>query len=464
MKRIIGIIALCAVLLSMSACKKEEEKANTTEETGVKSEVKLLDGEKFSMYIALPTCKSSYVAPEETGDSIVDAIHLRNALVEEELGVKLDFTVSDRTTSGTDQQAETDKIRTLIQSGDTTYDAFVHVQHSGMPTLITEKMFVDWNTIPNINLEEPWWYSNIERDICYGDKIYLMTGDYNYTTFSNLECLVFNKEMCDELELDYPYESVQNGTWTHDKFLAYIKAAGKDINGDGKIAASDDRMGFGGWYYEQVPALFSAYGGTSLVRDDDNLPVLAIDTERNYTVIDKMIEIFDNQNTFAELKTYSAFEKAFKEGRLLFMDGFLLHAAGLRSAEIDFGIIPFPKLDETQEDYYSRAANVGGFTYIPVTNQNLEKTGLVLESMARHSYDTITPTYFDKVLTIKTARDIESEEMITLIKDSARFTDAGIWSPASIGAAGKGNTLSSEYASRKDALEVEIEALVDLYK
>lgn len=53
--------------------------------------------------------------------------------------------------------------------------------------------------------------------------------------------------------------------------------------------------------------------------------------------------------------------------------------------------------------------------------------------------------------------------MITLIKGSARFTDSNIWSPASIGAAGKGNTLASEYASRKDSLDIEIEALIELY-
>lgn len=461
-KRTLSLLLIAAITLSISSCDKK--KATTVEPTEEKVVVKPLEGEKFSLYIALPTSKGSYIAPEETGNTIVDAVYLRNTLVSEELGVELEFTATDRTTSGTDQQEETSKIRTLIQSGDTTYDAFIHVQHSGMPTLITEKLFVDWNTIPHINLENPWWYSNIERDICYGDKIYLMTGDYNYTTFSNLELLVFNKTMCDELGLEYPYEMVKSGTWTHDKFLSYIKAAGKDLNGDGQIETTVDRMGFGGWYPEQVPALFAAYGGTSVVKDDDNLPTLAIDTERNYVVIDKMLEVFGNQNTFAETKTYSNFEKAFKENRLLFMDGFFLHAASMRGMELDFGIIPYPKLNEDQEEYYSRAANVGGFTYIPVTNENLEKTGLVLESMARHSYDTITPAYFDKVLTIKTARDTESEEMITIIKDSARFVDSNVWSPASLGASANGNMLASAYASRKDSLEITIETLIDLYK
>ncbi len=427
-------------------------------------EGKPLEGETFSMYLALSTVKNSYIAEEETGDTLVDAVLERNSLVEERLGVDLDFVCTTLTSSGADQNTETSNIRTLIQAGDDTYDAFVHVQHTGMPTLIEEEMFVDWNEIPYINLDNPWWYSNIKRDICFGDKVYLMTGDYNYTTFSNCECLLFNKEMCDELGLAYPYSMVYDGTWTHEKFVEYIRAAKKDINGDGAMTRADDRFGFGGWEYEQLPALFAAYGGEVLVKDDNNLPVLNIDNEITYTIVDKMLEVFSDDSAFYEGKTGADYQNPFKEGRLLFMDGFLLHAAAFRNLDLDYGFVPYPKMNEEQEDYYTRCANVGGFTYIPVTNTNLEKTGMVLEAMAYYSEETVMPAYFDIILTVKSTRDVESEDMIPIIRNSARFLDANIgWTPSSIVKANNGNTLASAIASSKDAWEEKIEALTELY-
>ena len=473
------LLAACLSVLLLTACneannppKPQGDPSNTdddgdpvqTEATLNVPEGQCLAGKEFSMYLALPTVKQSYIAPEENGDVMNDAVFERNRLVEDRLGVKLNFVCSTRTSSGGDQREETNLIRTLIQAGDDTYDAYVHVQHTGMPTLIEEEMFVDWNEIPYVELDNPWWYSNIKRDICFGDRVYLMTGDYNYTTFSNCECLLFNKDMCDELGLAYPYDMVYDGTWTHEKFLSYIKAAAKDINGDGQIVREDDRFGFGGWQYEQLPALYVAYGGETLVKDDRNLPVLNIDNERTFTIVDKMLEIFSDTSAFYEGAKSANYQNPFKEGRLLFMDGFLLHAAMFRNLELNYGFIPYPKLDETQSEYYTRCSNVGGFTYIPVTNTDLEKTGITLETMAYYSNQTVMPKFFDVILTVKSARDVESEDMIPIIRDTARFMDQFVgWTPSSIVQATNGNTLASAIAANSDAWQDKVDTLAELY-
>ncbi|MBR5308237.1 MAG: extracellular solute-binding protein [Clostridia bacterium] len=425
------------------------------------------EGKEFNLYIALASCKQSYIAEEETGAEINDAVYQRNALTEEWTGAKLNFVGSTRTTSGGDQGLETNQLRTWMQAGDTTYDAYVHVQHTGMPTLIEEGMFVDWNEIPYINIDNPWWYSNVERDISFGDKIFCMTGDYNLDSFSNTACIIFNKSMCDELGLEYPYQMVKDGTWTHDKFVDYIKAATKDINGDGKMTYADDRYGFSGWMYEQIPALFVGYGGEGIVKDDNNLPKMNIDNELTYTIVDKMLEVFELEgSSYISVNDGSGLDnKMFNEGRLLFNDSFFVHVPGTRELEdMDVGFVPYPKLDEDQENYYSRTANVSGLTYIPVTNTDLEKTGAVLETLAYFSGDTILSTYFDIILTIKSTRDIESEEMIPIIKDSSRFMDAIFsFSATNIITAKQGNTLSSYVAANMDAWETRLESLIELY-
>ncbi len=457
---------------SQNSAVSETDGETNNEEPADKSEVFELpddvrfDGDTFHAYIALSTRGPEYKRAEETGDMLNDAIFARNERVKARLGIDLDFVVSTLTTSGGDQQTETQKISSLILAGDTTYDAYVHVQHSGMPGLISEGMFIDWNSIPYINLDKAWWYSNTKRDINFGNKVFCMTGDYNLSSFSGTECLAFNKTMLDELELEYPYQSVFDGTWTHDKFVEYINAATKDLNGDGQMDTDNDRYGFGGWQYEQIPALYIGYGGQTLKKDDNDMPVLNIYSVQQNNVIDKAIEVVKLPGTLAEGKTYGLDDKMFEEGRLLFNDSFLGMITGMRNYEDDIGFIPYPKLDEAQESYYSRTGNTSCLTYLPITlsEDRFPLVGATLESMAYYSHVEVLPKYFDTILTVQSTRDVESEQMIPIIKNSSRFNDEAIgFSAANIILSGQ-NTLASQWMASRTLYEEKLATLIKTYK
>lgn len=472
-KRAACFLLASAFVLASVGCTKSDNEENSDKNN--KQEVEddfwlpkdvRFDGETFDLYIAMPSASQSFIAPEETGHHITDAVYQRNKLVEERLGVKLNFVGTSRTSSGEDQNLESAQIRTLIQGGDDTYDAYIHVQHGAMPTLIEEGLFIDWNELKYVNTDNPWWYSNVKRDICFGDKIYTMTGDYNFKSFASTACVSFNKTLCDELGLEYPYQAVFDGTWTHDMMVEYIKKSTKDLNGDGAITTEHDRFGYMGWQPEIYGGLYCGYGGNAIGKDDDDMPVLTIDSERMYTVIDKMIEVFSLEGAYVEGKTYGLDDNMFAEGRLMFNDSFLSHIPEMRGYEnVDVGFVPYPKLDESQEEYYSRTAVTAGMTYIPVTNENLDMTGAVLETMAYYSGDTIIDTYFDIILTIKSTRDTESEAMIPIIKDSARFMEQIIgFTGGNIVIKNQGNTLSSFVAAHKDTWQLKIDKLCELYK
>lgn len=443
----------------------EQDTPSDEEKIGIPDDVRF-DGETFSLYIAHSTRKPEYIRESENGDLLNDSIFKRNELVKQRLGIELDFVASELSTSGSDQQIEREKIASLILANDKTYDAYVNVQHSGMPGLIQEGMFIDWNELPYIDMSKPWWYSNTVRDINFGNKVFCMTGDYNLSSFTGTECLAFNKTLLDELELDYPYQQVFDGTWNHDEFVRYIIAATKDLNGDGLMDYDNDRYGFGGWRYEQVQALYVGYGGQTLEKDDNNMPVLNIYSMRQNEVIDKMIDVFSLEGAFKEGKTYGLDDKMFKEGRLLFNDSFLGMIADMRNYDIDVGFIPYPKLNAEQTEYYSRTGNTSCLTYIPVTldSDRYPLVGATLEAMAYYSNKEVLPNYFDIILTVQSTRDIESEQMIPIIRGSSRFMDCIIgFSPDGIVESGQ-NTLASHWASTKTSYEERLKKLVELYK
>ena len=145
----------------------------------------------------------------------------------------------------------------------------------------------------------------------------------------------------------------------------------------------------------------------------------------------------------------------------MFRDTFLGGVTGLSEVEFDFGIIPYPKWDEDSE-YQNRSSNMTALTYIPVTNPDLTLTGAVLEEMAFQSAKELTPLYFDTVLTVKSTRDVESEAMLPIIKNNARFLYDG-YAPSIISQVGnKSNTFTSSYQSNLSNYETNLEEMREL--
>jgi hypothetical protein len=120
--------------------------------------------------------------------------------------------------------------------------------------------------------------------------------------------------------------------------------------------------------------------------------------------------------------------KMFRDGQILVGSDQVNSVFGLRQEmEDDFGIIPSPKYDEAQSEYFDLYSTASGSCYaIPVTNTALEDTGLIMNVMGFYSQDTILPTVIDKNVLTKGTRDEESAEMLELIF-TTKFYDLGQW-------------------------------------
>ena len=461
----VSLFASCSKQETDEGEKKQTEQTDNQQPTenpldgahspNVPSDVKF-DGQTFSILIG--SSGQSMYAEEENSNLVNDTVYNNNLAVEERYGIDLNIVKGGYDATGSGQSEATAQFRSLIEANDTTYHAFMHVQHTGMPQMILEKYFVDWNTLPYINLEEEWWYQNIINDLCFGDKVYVMTGDYALY-INSIDCLVFNKQIFDDLNLEYPYQDVLDGTWTWDKFEELVAQGAKDLNGDGEMTTTDDQWGLVGWTYELSPALLVSSGFSPLEKDADNMPILNQNVDESHAIYDRIVALFaDGKKAYAESSDYSGQINTFTEGRAMFKDTFMGGITGYSETEFDFGVLPYPKWDENSE-YQNRSSNMTAMTYIPVTNADLEMTGAVLEEMAFLGAKNLTPTYFDIVLTVKNTRDVESEAMLPIIKNNARFLYEG-YAPGIIGAVGnKSNNYASAYASNLATYQTNLEEM-----
>ena len=433
MKKIALLLALILALTPLLiAC---EEEVDTTANAGVKEEVEYeyslddipsLDfGKKqFGIY-GVNGSMGYLIAEEETGDLVNDAIFQRNLAIEERYNLEFNMFHAD-------PGVGTQQLRTFIMSGDQTYHLFQALQHSGMPALILNDYFINWNELEALRLENPYWNTNGVKNLGFNDRVYVMGGDLNLVTYNSTNSIFFNQKLFDDLGIDYPYDDVYNKTWTIDKMIEITKQGYFDLNGDSEWDVKTDRLGYSGWGYENMLALYVGMGGQTITRDENDMPSFNIATERNVKLIDKLIELYDGKNAYCNFTEYSIDKNAFSDGRLLMDDGFITMLGWNRDSEFDIGILPYPMLDEEQGEYFSRAANIAHLSYIPTTNTILQDTGIILEAMSIESYNTVRPTYYDITLSLKEAPDEESVDMVDIILASSSYLYDGFVSPGQL--------------------------------
>jgi hypothetical protein len=235
----------------------------------------------------------------------------------------------------------------------------------------------------------------------------------------------FNKQIIKDMGLEDLYSIVREGRWTIEKYYSLAKNISRDLNGDGKMDY-DDHFGLVSESYNAYTFVIAS-GVKIASKDDGDFPALSLNTPRAIKALELSAEFLKDKNTTLLADDYGPTEWArvwgvFSDGRALFSEGSLMQTPDMRSMEIDFGILPNPKLDESQDRYYHTLSVWNApLMVVPETVANPDKVGYILEILAAKSVDTLTPAYYDLQLTHKLLRDDESEEMLDIILSSAAF-------------------------------------------
>jgi hypothetical protein len=159
--------------------------------------------------------------------------------------------------------------------------------------------------------------------------------------------------------------------------------------------------------------------------DEEGYPVINLSIERFGRLIDTLHELLRvGDQTFLgswdanNLAGVHESQVPMSSDRVLFHVDPLSAGRRYRTYDVEFGILPFPKLDEAQEEYLSLSWN--GFMMIPATADD-QLVGAVAEALAAESHRLTVPAYYDVLLTSKVARDEESTEMIDIIYRGAVY-------------------------------------------
>lgn len=352
---------------------------------------------------------------EQAGDVVNDQKYNRNLSVENKLGIKIETYILSGDSTGSSATAS-------ILAGDQDYDLIAPHAHIAWSNYIGAGLALDWSNLTYCNFDMPWWDQGSRETLSVNGKIYSIAGDFSYYSLAYTRALIFNKDILTDLNEDMPYTKVFDGTWTFDEFNRLSILATGDLNGDTEYNVDDDQYGYlTNWWGGNIAFLYAG-GSSTTKKNEDDIPYFTLGDERSVNIYEKFFKMMENEGSQVLLgSSTEAYYNAFHEGRLLFTDVSLFDTQKFRDMKHEWGILPLPKYDEEQENYYS-PVDAGVHLYIvPVNTENPERTSVILEEMAYEGYKTVIPAFYETALKGKYARDDESIQILELIKGSRVF-------------------------------------------
>jgi len=436
------LISLVCVLVGLPACRTEDtgtptatetqnnyegiapNNANSSEEeTGHSFPEADFDGVQFAVLNNEPIWDftTAIVPDEQTGDVLNDAKWRRNMAVEEHFNIRLEEWAIPI-------GAVNARIRNAVHAGDQDFDAvFCTGSHDGQSvgSLIAAGYLVDLMSVPELNLDLPWWNQGALADARIGSNssVFFASNDISIHALQCPWVIYFNTEMIENLGLESPYSLVREDRWNLDTMDMYMKAA-VSLNDDEAFspfrAANSATYGLS----TAVPAIGEMFRGLDVRyvdKDGDNMPFFSANEPRFMRAAQRLADILSLPGMHTDGQPAMHYELVFMNSRALFVYAEFKAASVYRYSELAFGIVPSPKLDENQENYVHNLTQQAPVFIIPVSTPDLQKTGMVMDAMAYLSQKEVTPIFFGVHMSQKELRTEESVEMLQIIRDTSIF-------------------------------------------
>ncbi len=432
MKKIVQLLLLSALLLTAASCgdsdtptteTKDASQTNADTETTAADPLDFLpadvryEGETITVLnsTAYENKYGHEVAYLEEdivgGDIVAEAVYERNMRVSERLGVKIEAV------EGSWWDTWNKELSLSIQAGDNAYDAICGAVLTAYKC-IPQGYLTNLKHVSSVNLSSPWWDQKEIAGMTFLDGVYTLAGDINFYDNYGTSCMFFNVEMCQNNDLALPYQAVRDGTWTFDMLNGMVKDLYQDLNGDGKSDENDlfGMVSNGGI----VRRMLYGLNNQEIYLNEENYPVINESEEIDNT-ISMIVDLMKTKGYYSSGGDGS-YAEIFTNGRALFSEDNLTYLIYARSIDtFTIGVLPYPKLDENQENYCCTITDAYSTVYgIPVT-ADAEMVGYVLEAMGAASVDTLTEAVIEKNCMIKSVRDEDSADMLRLILDSAAY-------------------------------------------
>ncbi len=371
------------------------------------------------------------VAVEDLNGSMVnDAVYRRNEKVQEQLGVIFESI----TTSDSSNYKISNELRNAANNGETYFDIAANSTYSTI-MYTGENILLDLTECEYLDLDAVYWSQGFNESASIGDSQYLATGAIALSLFRYMFVTFYNKDLLESAQYENLYDVVDEKRWTLDYQIQLSKDLYSDNDGSGAVSEGDT-VGFATSTVLYVDPYWSSCDIPILSKNADNLLEYNLNTEKLSTVVDKLITLYHDSNAWVDDSSGDdGKQKALGD---LFTSG-LVGTTTMRlcsvetqqfiSMEDEYGVIPVPKYDEAQDQYYTylhdQFTSFGIPSVLANDEEKVQMLGAVLEAMALESYKSVVPSYYETALKGRYLEDSDSWRMLDMIYENVKV-DAGV--------------------------------------
>lgn len=397
---------------------------------------------------------------QKNGALVHDALFDRDAMVEEVLGIEIYY--DDMLDS-----AMYGKIGNNISSGDDTYSLVLGTLSNTAIPMFNNNLLYDINEVPHVDLTKPWWNKNSIDNFEINDKIFMATGAITNRYVYSPYAMLFNQKLLADASLESPYVLMDNNEWTLETFVEMIEGHYYDLNPNDKVDIGD--------FFGLAPAsdaetaYYFACGATLLAKNEDGELEFTYMDEENLFILDDVMMMYDSDDVLKYIQTYDS-RDAFRESRAIFHSMALGDITMLNEMTDPYGIVPMPKYDEDQTEYYSNANRyISTMALFPSSIVDIDNVGLIVEALAMTSQYTSLDAQYELVLLNRQALDAQSKASLMMVVESTTYDLCYAFNLAGMTEAlrpiiNSGGNYSSFYAGYATSLPAALEKFMENFE
>ena len=429
----LALLLLVSAMAFVTSCKKEEETENTgssntvsTDESLSTLDIKDMGGREFAMLWPEYISSEGHFMYNEldvestSGSVIEEAVYDRNIIVKATYNAKIRVDVMQYS-----KIAST--IKTQYGAGESSYDAIATMLDKMSP-LALEGVLTDFNELEYYDESQEWWNHGVMQSLSIVNKRYFGSGDIIYSDDLYPYVVYANTALAEELQItDNFYELVKSKEWTLEKFHELAKlAVNPEADGDPDTWSEEDMNGAVVNENFARAAYYSA-GKGMLSFDKAGYPVWNMTVDYTQPILEKIIGIIHNDSACFNTGVFDDHAgtelSLFTDNKTLFLVEELIISERITKSEksANFQILPYPLYDENSD--YICVLNDAAVIGIPVMVNNANDISLILSAMSRESINTLTPAFFETVLTYRYMQDPGSVETLEIILSSTVAPD-----------------------------------------
>lgn len=440
MKKLIVLLLAAVMLITAVACgdkKGTDDPKNTNKDKdpgGESTEYvhtlpdKDYDGREYRV-----SAHEQYVAweifvPEESSDPLANAVWVRNQNVED----RYDCTITPILTGA--PQPLTGHVQEALGLILADQDAFdiVNTYVVVVGTLVTSNVLLDWSQFKNTYLEGSWWTQSINEEFMIDGHLYTPVGAMNISSLMYTMPILMNANLAKTKQVyDEVIETIQNDDWTIDYFNNLVAELSYDDVDDISGASDGDVFGFQAEALTNLDMYQFAFDIPMVVQDEDTTLRFAWGQgeyrEKLSTAVDKVLGLYwENNGSLCHMDNAGAHQNNFKADKAVFITARIRDIfAGIKDMESTYTVLPFPKFNDDQEDYYCGMGDNYTQMCMPVTAVDTEFISIITEALNMESEKHIWPAFYEDALRTKYQDDPVSHEMIDRLL-AGRKADLGV--------------------------------------